>query len=193
MPDRRQQKTRKAVFTAFRKLLEKKNYNAITVQEIIDEADIGRSTFYAHFETKDDLLKELCENLFSHILNTAFHNASSASSHGPEMHSLPSGPDSVFCHLLQHLEQNDNHILSLLSCDSNEIFLRYFKESLNDLIKKEFISSFPDKKRVFPEDFLIHHISCSFVEMVLWWIQGNRKYSPAELDQYFRAVIEPIL
>ena len=53
-------KTREAVFSAFTKLLKDEPYSKSTVQEIIDTADIGRTTFYAHFETKDDLLSSLC-------------------------------------------------------------------------------------------------------------------------------------
>ena len=97
--DRRQQKTRAAVFAAFSSLLAEKSYSKVTVQEIIDTANIGRTTFYAHFETKDDLLKALCEVLFDHIISSA---ADCTHTHG--LYSDKDAPESVFCQLL-HLMQ----------------------------------------------------------------------------------------
>lgn len=186
--DRRQKKTRAAVFTAFSTLLAEKNYSKITVQEIIDTANVGRTTFYAHFETKDDLLKALCENLFSHIISSALD-----CTHTHGLYSDKNAPESVFCHLLQHLQEDENNILELLSCESSEVFLRYFKDSLNELIQTQFVNQNRKNNMDIPQDFLINHISGSFVDMVLWWIKGQMKQTPEELDQYFRAVIEPIL
>ena len=62
--DRRQRKTREAIFKAFTELLSRKNFDQMTVGEIIESADIGRATFYSHFETKDYLLEEFCKELF---------------------------------------------------------------------------------------------------------------------------------
>ena len=186
--DRRQQKTRAAIFGAFSALLAEKSYGKITVQEIIDTANIGRTTFYDHFETKDDLLKALCGELFGHIIRSA---ADCTHTHG--LYSDGSAPESVFCHLLQHLRENENNILGLLSSESSEIFLRYFKDSLNELIQNQFVNQNRKNNMDIPQNFLVNHISGSFVEMVLWWLKDKKKHTPEELDSYFRAVIEPIL
>ncbi len=184
--DRRKAKTRRAIFQAFIDLLAEKSFNQLTVQDIIDRADVGRTTFYAHFETKDDLLRELCEELFTHILASAKDQCHHCA-HPHRDSSL-----NVFCHLLHHLAENDNHVLQLLVCNSRELFLRYFKESLKELIKL-FQTSDYNKQQSVPEDFMVNHIASSFVEMILWWSTSGRKEKPEQLDAYFRAVIEPIL
>ena len=130
--DRRQKKTRDAIFKAFTELVSEKNYNQISVQEIIDGANIGRTTFYAHFETKDFLLKELCEELFDHIIDTAM-----GLPHGHRHAYCDNEADSVFLHLFRHLQKNDNNILTLLAGQNNNLFLRYFEEGLQKLIQSQ--------------------------------------------------------
>ena len=62
-PDRRIGKTRKALKEALTDLILEKGYEAVTVQDVIDRADVGRSTFYAHFVDKDDLLMAILADL----------------------------------------------------------------------------------------------------------------------------------
>ena len=177
--DRRQQKTKAAIYAAFSQLLSKYSYHKITVQDIIDTANIGRTTFYAHFETKDDLLKSLCVDLFDHIITSA------------QVEHKGITPNSVFCHLLKHLEA-DHNLLTLLSSENNEIFLSYFKASLSELVSQQFHLEKRDDLKL-PIDFLYNHISSTFVEMVRWWLKDNLKTKPEELDRYFRILIEPLI
>lgn len=183
--DRRQQKTRAAIFHAFTTLLNRRSYGNITVQDIIDEANIGRSTFYAHFETKDELLRQMCQELFDHIIGTAMDKQDTHS-----LYACTNASHSVVCHILQHLQENDNNILTLLSCESSSIFLRSFKSGMEQLVASQLL---PQTTAGVPRDFLINHIAGSFVEMVQWWLEGGRVQSPQELDEYFRAVTEPII
>ena len=171
--DRRQKKTRDAIFQAFTTLLAEKHYNQISVQEIIDRANVGRTTFYAHFETKDYLLKDLCEELFGHIVDTAM-----GLPHGHYHYSNGSGTDSVFLHLLRHLQENDSRILELLSSQNNEIFLRYFKSNLTELIMRQYADKGMLSTSKLPKDYLVNHISSSFVEAVDWWLAQGMKNTP---------------
>ena len=186
--DRRQKKSREAIFNAFTSLLSEKNYNQISVQEIIDAADVGRTTFYTHFETKDYLLKDLCEELFGHIIDTAM-----GLPHGHYHYSCGNTTDSVFLHLLRHLQENDRHILELLSSQNNDLFLRYFKSNLKKLIVSQYAEKGQFQNSKLPEDYLVNHITSSFVETISWWLSHNMEESPEQITEYFLATIEPIL
>ena len=178
--DRRQRKSRRAIFGAFIELLSKKDFHNITVGEIIERADVGRATFYSHFETKDFLLKELCEELFCHIFDVA-NDEKDGHNHIFDCEA----PDSIFLHLLLHLRKNDNNILALLSGNNNELFLRYFKSNLENLVSNQLHLFESRKNDKLPEDFWIRHISSTFVDTVEWWIDGGMKESPETVNEYF--------
>lgn len=100
--DRRQQRTRDAIFKAFRSLLEKKRYTHISVQDIVDEANIGRSTFYAHFETKDELLKAMCTEIFNHVFSEELNSE--------ETHDFSKDNNGIaprLTHILYHLKDSE--------------------------------------------------------------------------------------
>ena len=176
--DRRQRKTREAIFCAFTDLLSKKDLNRITVGEIIERADVGRATFYAHFETKDFLLKELCEELFCHI----FDSTDESSCEHRHIFSCDA-PDSVFLHLFEHLQKNDNQILELLSSQNNELFLSYFKTGLCKLVETQ-LHTLKVKENL-PQDFYINHIASTFVETVRWWIENKMQLDAQQITEYF--------
>ena len=183
--DRRQRKSRDAIISSFINLLSQKSFNQITVADIIDGADVGRATFYAHFETKDFLLKELCRELFCHISDLAGKEDSD------HRHIFSCNTDEpVFLHLLRHLTKNDNHILELLSGQNNGLFLSYFKGELIRLTEINLDAFSLGGKKALPEEFLINHIACTFVETVNWWIREKMKQSPEEIYRYFLITLE---
>ncbi|GLC79048.1 TetR/AcrR family transcriptional regulator [Lacrimispora brassicae] len=186
--DRRQQKTRAAIFEAFGTLLSAKGYSKITVQDIIDEANVGRTTFYAHFETKDDLLKEMCSDLFSHVFSDSL---SAESTHDFSMKT--GNPSAMITHILYHLLDNKRNIIGILTCESGELFSGFFRQYLNELMAVRLLGDGHLCSQHLPREFLVNHISSSFVGMVQWWIKNRLAQTPEELADYFMAVISPVI
>lgn len=174
--DRRQQKTRDAIFKAFSTLLETKRYGNITVQEIIDEANIGRSTFYAHFDTKDELLKALCTDIFSHVFSDELTSEKTHDFSGEN-----NGLEARLAHILHHLKDSKKNIVGILSSESGELFMRYFKGYLTELFGEYLY----EIKVNAPADFVTNHLVGSFSETVKWWIANRMKYTPEETARYY--------
>ena len=146
--DRRQQKTRAAIVQAFTLLVQKKPFERITVQEIIDQANVGRSTFYAHFETKDELLRSMCTDIFHHVFHHALPQEQEAGCDtGLQNLQVKLG------NVLYHLGEHKSVLKGILSSQSSPLFLGYLREYLHQLFQG-YADEFDPR---IPRDFLLHH------------------------------------
>ena len=183
--DRRKMKTRRAVFTAFEKLLSTKRYRHITVQDILDEADVGRSTFYAHFETKDDLLNAMCAELFDHVFESdppkeAYHDFSKGD------YSL----EKRLAHMCHHLYENRAEMLRLLSHEGADVYYGYFSRNLKNIFFRE-LSDIKKQLNVpdtVPDDFLLHQLSEGIISALRFWVDESMKTPPEAMAKWIYAV-----
>ncbi len=172
--DRRQRKTRAAIFSAFTTLVEKRSYSSLTIQDIIDEADVGRTTFYAHFETKDELLKAICSDIFEHVFSQDIlceekHDFS-------EHHSF----SDKLTHILYHLQEKQQSINGLLSGECGEVFMRYFKQYLYRIFEGQLTGGGD-----IPKEYRLHHAVSSFAETVRWWLKGHSEHTPEQISSFY--------
>lgn len=175
--DRRQEKTRTAIFQALNYLLIHENYFDITVQSIITQANIGRSTFYAHFETKDDLLRALCQQTFDHVFSEPL-----SSEHPQDVNYKKMELEPTLGHLLYHFRDKKTYLVPIFLSEHREIYMPPFQEHLESLFLKELAGQFPSSV---PLDFALNHLVNSFAEATIWWIRQQMKDSPEDVARYF--------
>lgn len=173
--DRRQRKTRQAIFEAFSELLETNRYENITVGDIIDRADVGRSTFYSHFETKDTLLKAICSDIFEHIFKG-------------DICDYPGHTENLqekLAHILWHLKDHKKDVIGLLSCESADMFMGYIKDYLGEL----FSMHLGEFNKDVPEEFLLNHLTSSFCAVIKWCVSKKMDISPEDTAEYFMKLV----
>ena len=171
--DRRITKTRKAIYTAFLQLLNKKSFETITVQEIIDLADVGRSTFYSHYESKEILLDELCRYLF-HLLFEREKNIST---------------ETYLSHIFSHFKKNQDHVTSLLF-SKNDYFLRQLQKELEHhvypMVIEDLQASYPN----IPSSYFQHFVVTNFIETLIWWLREGKIHTEREVVQFYLEILK---
>jgi AcrR family transcriptional regulator len=179
--DRRQQKTRNLVYQAFAKLLHQESYSSITVKEIIDAANIGRSTFYQHFEDKEDLLNQIADDLFNHVFIT--HGEGESHEHSESL-----TLKEQLAHFAYHLKNNPLYF-DLLTSPASSFFFDHIKKRLIPYFR----NSLAFKNKKIPREFLVESAVTSFLSILGYWLKDKMKESPEELESYFEATLGPIL
>jgi len=177
--DRRSQRTRRLVNSAFLELLSEKRYDAITVQDILDRAGIGRSTFYSHYVDKDDVHTSLIEDMLERM-NQQLSKERGA--HGV----MPS------LQLFQHIQDDHKHFRALTAGQTGERLWEAVQAALGKSIEQTLASdATADSPGPVPLPVVSSYLAGAFLNLLKWWVQSGMPYSPEEMDRMFRLLALP--
>lgn len=185
--DRRQQKTRQAIFQALSGLLTEKRFHQITVEEIAQRANIGRSTFYAHFETKEELLAQMCREIFFHVLAPRLE--------GEDTHdfSLERDPYALVTHLLYHIRDKRWDLAAIIAGGQGEGFWGPFQQWVAGPLLERMLEGRDKETLAIPYSFLAGHIVNSLIYLIRWWMEQGMTATPEEMAAIFWKITDPLL
>jgi AcrR family transcriptional regulator len=179
-PDRRVGKTRKALREALTDLILERGYESVTVQDLIDRADVGRSTFYAHFIDKDDLLMSIFAEL---------------QVPGPDTSRwTPDDPAfSWTLDLFRHFGSGKRLFRAVSSSRSGELARRETKRWLEELARAELNRlRLPQSVEPMTLETVVSFLVGTFLGFMDWWMRPEHEQLTAEqVDQAFRALVLP--
>lgn len=171
--DRRVQKTRKLLKDALISLIIEEGYEAVTIQEILDSANVGRSTFYIHFENKQELLHSCFEEF-----HESFEKYKSSSENF--------GSSDFILNLFRLVERNRRLCKALLGRDDMTFFnpihsfiFTYFEASIKKI-------NIYKKQSSLQSEMLTCYITSALLGTLRWWVDNDMPYTAEEMDRIFR-------
>lgn len=159
-------------------LMTRKGYDAITVEEVCDEADIGRSTFYAHFTGKDHLKRSgLDDHLRAMLLE---HQRAAA------LRPLDGGFGFVLP-FLEHAREQLDLYRALVSKGGVATTTTMLRQIVTELVRNE-LAHKPAPSGV-RQEVATAFVVGGFMSLLTWWLDGGTRLAPAELDEMFRRLV----
>ncbi len=177
--DRRSRRTRQLLSSALLDLMLQKRYDEITVQNIIDRANVGRSTFYAHYLDKDDLLvsdfTRVVDALSEHIRQQDDRDA-------------PPRLAPFFEHVRTHHQLYKALVrgggIDLLYKKGHERMRQNIEQHLQELVPA-------GRTPALPLPFVADYIAGTILHLLKWWLEHDMPYTPAQMNALFNQLVMP--
>lgn len=178
--DRRAARTRKALHQALLSLILRKGYDAVSVQDIIDEADVGRSTFYAHYTGKEDLLRGGFQMLRAELAE--------AENPGRERAGISEDePLGFSLAMFEHAARYTDHFRLLVGGRGGAVAENEIRRILSERVREDF-SAIPDDK-VISREFVVQFVVGAFLTALTWWLERKPKLPASQIDEMFRQLV----
>jgi AcrR family transcriptional regulator len=184
--DRRVQRTRHLLNHALMSLIVEKDYDSITVQNIIDRANIGRSTFYAHYQNKDDLLLSGLEKVVRSLIGSVEDSPLESHEERESRRILDTLP--IFRHAQ---EQYDLH-KAIVGGKGIEMIIKTIQNHLGDHLEEKIIRLLPDGKTPsVPTVVMANYLAGTLLTLLTWWLDNDMPYPPERMEKMFQELVMP--
>jgi AcrR family transcriptional regulator len=170
--DRRVERTRDLLQKSLIDLIAERGYDAITIQDIVDRADVGRTTFYLHYNSKDDLFMSCHEAIVSQFHIGLHHPLTQAELLSPQ---IPVDLLSAY----QHLEQGRTLLYPIFQGKDSQLILRQIRERTAREVEANLRAVFNESDSQIPLEMLANYIVGAQIALMQWWLEKRRSY-PAE-------------
>ena len=177
-PDMRVRRTHERLGNALVELIREKPIDDVTVQEVLDRASVGRSTFYLHFRDKNDLLMSQLE--------AALERMSTALSVRKEKSDRVMAVAEMFAHI-----GGQNKIYRALADagqlnDFFDLAQGYFARGIEQRLRES-----KRVPKIPPRELLARAFALagSLLSLLRWWIDRGAKESPEEMDELFHRMV----
>lgn len=179
--DRREEETIETIYQAFTNLINTKDFDDITIQNILDEAKIGRSTFYCHFKTKNDLLLKISQDIFEHVFS---HSLQEEKSHDFSKENIFDYKH-YLTHIFYHIKDKKELIAGILSSKGNSLFINEFRNNLK-VLANSYFNNYPYPTNSFIPLELKKNIAIdNFIVILKFWVDNHFEETPEVLTEYF--------
>lgn len=180
--DRRIARTRAMLQHALVSLILNKGYEAITIGDICDAANVGRSTFYAHYTGKDDLKRSGLENLRRLLVDR--QRDALATPGDIRVRSL-----GFSLTLFEHARAHRDLYRALVGGRGGTVALGSIRQMLSDLVRDE-LAATVDKNSAdaIPRDLVVQYVVGAYMAVLTWWLDGGAKLPPQRIDAMFRCL-----
>jgi AcrR family transcriptional regulator len=181
--DRRIQRTRQSLINALLKLIEERGYDSLTVNDITEQANVGRATFYLHYEDKEQLLVESLEEMFSQ-LGGSIDPLSEALGE----HNSITATRLVF----QHFADHDRLYRVLLTEKGAAMVFPRLLKILSQIAEQDVILKDVDRPKTgIPTNFVAYYVAGAVLGLVVWWLNNDRPYSPEQMAAIYGHLMDP--
>jgi AcrR family transcriptional regulator len=178
-------KNQKPLARALGSLIREKSYDAIVVQEILDRANVGRSTFYTHFRDRDELLISSIHDMLS-VLPAGFPQT------GKRHERIISFSLPIFEHIHHHRRSGG----ARMGNRGRAILHEHLQKVLGELMANDVRKNFQSRRKVsgqIPADLLVQYVASTFILVLNWWVESRDPLPPDEINELFRALVLPTL